>query len=288
MAGQLVQCPECQRSLKAPAAVQLPLRTSGFAIASVICALLLGLTFVGPGLAIVFGVVALVSIGRHRDRLTGAGYAVFGIVAGLLFLGLSVLAFFNAEFFVGLRTQLLLGKIDTSGPMEVVLANQGFAITRPTPHWGVAGPELTRNLGGNFALILVEPGKDSYLGVQAIGAQWLSARQYREQVIHQFEQEAQPNWQQSGQVQRLRGLQVRLLRTVQPPGPQGAAFRKAEEAVLDVRVLGQPLTYLIRVVKEVKNGRLYLLRAWCQRRRYEQMEPVFVQAMDSFRAVSQH
>lgn len=282
-AGRLVQCPECQDSVKAPITASVPLRTSGFAITSVICALLLGLTVIGPVLAVLFGVLGLISIARHRDRVTGAGYATFGIVAGLAFAGISVIAFTKAEVFEGMRTRLLLGKIDTTGPMEVVVSGDGIAITRPTVHWGVASLEVVKKLGGDYALVLIEPGQDSYLGVQAQPQNELTVAAYRDSVLEQFRSEAMPHWPNNDDV-KMRDFVLLSKRDVTMPGAAAAAFT-ATEAVFNVRLLQQPVTFQIRFLKETSTSRLFAIRAWCSRRRYEKMEPEFRKAMDSFRTV---
>src|SRR5260221_13020215 len=95
LAGQTVACPDCQEPIKAPAAQRPPLRTSALALASVICALVGAFTIVGTIAAVILGVVAVVTITRHRDRLAGLGFAAFGIVAGVLFTGLTIFAFSN-------------------------------------------------------------------------------------------------------------------------------------------------------------------------------------------------
>src|SRR5712692_2396843 len=86
-AGQTVHCPQCQRPVRAgrPAEVwglsraaqhggnrlkSVPrLRTSGFALASVILGVMLTFTVVGTVLAVILGLVALVHIARHRDHV---------------------------------------------------------------------------------------------------------------------------------------------------------------------------------------------------------------------------
>src|SRR5579872_7129048 len=87
LAGQEIACPECQQPLKAPAgaAHSQPVRTSGFALASLVLAVAGAFTIVGTLAAIVLGVVAVISIMRQRDRLAGLGYAIAGIVIGLIF-----------------------------------------------------------------------------------------------------------------------------------------------------------------------------------------------------------
>ena len=81
-AGQSHRLPRLCPALKVPPLRPPRLRTSGYALASVVLALVGAFTVVGTAVAAVLGVVALVSIARHRDRLSGAGYAVLGIVLG--------------------------------------------------------------------------------------------------------------------------------------------------------------------------------------------------------------
>src|SRR5262245_8864590 len=92
LAGQEVACPECQQPLKAPTLRTVPLRTSDYALASFILALIGAFTLVGTLAAVVLGVLGLVNVSRHRERVTGAGFAIFGIVAGSFFTVLTVTA----------------------------------------------------------------------------------------------------------------------------------------------------------------------------------------------------
>src|SRR6516164_3561812 len=84
-AGQVVGCPECHRSLKTPALVQGPLYTNGFAVASAVLALVGAFTIVLTAVAVMLGSVALVDIARNRGRSAGFGYALFGVLCGLVF-----------------------------------------------------------------------------------------------------------------------------------------------------------------------------------------------------------
>src|SRR5689334_10210143 len=81
-AGQGVSCPDCGAALVVPPLRPPQLRTSGYALASVVLALVGAFTLVGTAVAVALGAAGLVSIARHRDRLSGAGYAVLGIVLG--------------------------------------------------------------------------------------------------------------------------------------------------------------------------------------------------------------
>src|SRR5205807_497511 len=134
-AGQAVSCPECQGAVKAPLPERVPLRTSGYALASVILALVGAFTLVGSAVAVLLGVCGLVSISRNRGRLTGSAYAVFGIVAGVAFTSLTLFAYTAAEVFGvtdQVRERMVRGGVNRSGPREVVELDQGFAITRPS------------------------------------------------------------------------------------------------------------------------------------------------------------
>src|SRR5262245_28107264 len=98
-AGQTISCPDCHQSIQAPAIQAKSLRTSGFALASATMTLVLAFTGIGTLLAVLFGIVALRQISRHRDQVTGSGFAIFGIVGGTVFTILFVLAIIRTELF---------------------------------------------------------------------------------------------------------------------------------------------------------------------------------------------
>ncbi len=99
LAGQEVLCPECQQPIKAPALDRPPQVTSGWALASVVLALVGAFTVLGTVLAAVLGFYALLHIARNRQRVSGAGLAVFGICLGVLFTGLTVFALTTSDLF---------------------------------------------------------------------------------------------------------------------------------------------------------------------------------------------
>src|SRR5207245_166118 len=155
-AGQTVSCPECRNSVRVPAVTRRPLRTSTYALASVLLGVTLAFTVVGTIVAVILGCVGLVSIARNRGRVTGAGYAVFGIVWGVIFTGVTLMALTRGELFGldQLRQQILAGEVDLTGPMEVIREKDGFAITRPSGRWGVARESLLQRLNPNGSLLL--------------------------------------------------------------------------------------------------------------------------------------
>ncbi len=80
-------CNSCGASLIAYSspAQTTAIKTSGWAIASLVCAILSPLTcFISGLLAIIFGIVALVNINKSRGNLKGNGMAISGIVIPII------------------------------------------------------------------------------------------------------------------------------------------------------------------------------------------------------------
>lgn len=282
-ANQMVSCPECHEALKAPGAHRLPLRTSGYALASVIVALVFGFVpLFGPVLAVVLGLAGLVSISRHPDRVTGVGYAAAGIVIGLIFAGLSALAFTKVELFDQVRGHILGSQVDRAGPMEIVRDTDGFAITRPSPSWGVARPDMLKELNTGSVLTLVEPGKDAYMDVSIDWVGGRSIDQCRDDVVAGYREPGNDFF--GNRRGKFAKGEFKLRESHHLPALNGA---QVEEVILDGRVYGQAFTFLIRLVKDEGSGRLYVLRGWVHQRKFDTVKPDMVKAMDSFRLLAQ-
>jgi hypothetical protein len=284
-AGQTVSCPECHASLKAPVLRPGPLRTSGLAVASMVLALVGAFTFVGTLAAVLCGLAALVSIGRSGGRRAGVGFALFGIIAGVLFTGLTLFAYSTGELFgVGdqIRERRLGGLVDYSGPLEIVRPDPGFKITRPSEKWGVAKPELCREFQNTSSLLLVNPARDAYVDVSSLSAVGRGIDALRQDVIKSFEDDGHKGkvGQDDEDMRRVLGVKVRDSKRV-----ESAEGYEVGEVVLDVRLPGQTLTYLIHVVKKPRAARAYLVRSWTGRRRYPQEEADLRKVIDSFRIV---
>ncbi len=284
LAGQTVGCPECQASVAAPAITRQRPRTSGYALASSVLALVLAFTLVGTVVAVVLGFIGLVSIQRHRGQLAGTGYAVFGIVGGLLFTGVSALAFFKGELLGAgelVRSGFMGGEVERGGPLEVKRPADGYAITRPSTKWAVAKPELAQKLADNRNnLMLVNLARDAYLdvGVEALAFPDFDA--YRESVRGRFQEN---RVQADGEFRpRLSGLRVRHDKRL--ADKDGA---ERGEILLDVKVGGANLTFLVRMVHPRGSDNVYLIRAWTARRTFAELEPEIRRALDSFRLLAE-
>jgi hypothetical protein len=297
LAGQEVSCPECGQPLKAPALQASPVQTSALAIASAVLALAGAFTVVGTLAAVVLGALALVSIARHRDRLAGAGLAVFGIVAGCVLTPLMVLALTTSELFgLGgwLREKTMADQIDTSGPLEIVEAAQGFAITRPSEKWGQAtghalDDPVLAGLQKDRDLLLVQPARNAFVDVRVVrNSKGLTVDSCQPEVLRELEsvpdnpfqewdEEDVPQPRRPGRPGRASTAQVETSRDI--PALDGAAGR---EMVVDIHRAGQAWRFLVRFYK--KPGRpLYITRAYTQKRNFRRVEGELRQALDSFR-----
>lgn len=267
--GRVVHCPECDSPVTVPARAGTPVRTSGLALASVVVGIVGLFTVVLTVVALVLGVVALLVISRRREQVAGTGYAVFGIVLGLVFTPLSLFAYSKAELFEDLRERVLARDLDRSGPLEVVRPADGFAITRPSAKWGIMqGP----NAEGK--VMLAHPAKDCAVAVFVNDVpRWQTLEQCRDELIQGFRQQAN----NPGQA-RTSDFQLKYHKRL----PDQAGL-EAEEVCVNLRIFGNRLTYLARVLKQRSGGRAYILMGWAMGRRFAQVEPELRQAQDSFR-----
>jgi hypothetical protein len=290
MAGQEVACPECQQPVKVPARDRLPPRTSGYALASVVLALV-GAFTPATALAVLLGLVALVHVSRNRERVTGAGFAVFGIVLGLAFGTLTLFAFSNGEVFnpgAWVRQRSLQGQVDTDGPLEVVVADSGFALTRPSVKWGqvpaghLDDPALAV-AQKDLDLLLVQPARYAFLDARRDASNaLLGLDQWQTKVLEPFrppavrrpfappDDEGVPRLPTRAQVRENRRL----------PAADGVQGR---EMVLDVQALGQHWTYLVRLLRKGNTGPVYVVRAYSRARDFPRVEDDLRRGLDSFR-----
>ncbi len=294
LAGQEVSCPECQQPLKAPALQALPVRTSALAIASAVLALAGAFTVVGTLAAVGLGVAALVSIARHRDRLAGAGLAIFGIVAGCALTPLMLLALTTSELFgVGgwFREKVLADQIDTSGPLEVV--EKDFAITRPSEKWGQATANalddpILAGLQKDRDLLLVQPARNAFVDVRVVrNSKGVTIEGCRLEVLKELESVRDNPFQDGADDEDFpQPRRPGRPSTVKPLGPEpelpaldGAQGR---EMTVDVHRAGQAWRFLVHYYK--KPGKpLYIVRAYTQKRNFRRVEGELRQALDSFR-----
>jgi hypothetical protein len=291
LAGQEVACPECQQPIKVPARHKVPPRTSAWALASVVVALV-GAFTPASLVAVGLGVAALVSIARHRERVTGAGFAVFGIVLGGTF---ALLTWFSLGLNVGgwVRERTLAPQLDTRGPLEVVQPGKGFAITRPSEKWGQAlGGRLDDVVVGglqkDLALLLVQPAHFAFVDVRVErGAALQSLEQWQDEILHELEppaRRARPRgFPPDDDEDNFPALHQRA-QLVQNHRLEEAG-REGREMLVDVQRGGQQWRLLIRLYRKGA-GPVYVVRGYSAQRRFAALRAELCQALDSFRILN--
>jgi hypothetical protein len=289
LAGQEVACPECQTPVKVPARDATPRRTSGYALASLVLALMGAFTpFTAVALAL--GIIGLVHVARYKDRLTGAGFAVAGIVLSLVFGGLTLFAFSSGELF-GLggwvRGRTLAPYVQTDGPLEITDAAGGFSITRPSEKWGridpnhVDDPVVSRFHEPN-ALMLVHPGEFAFLDVHSIRED-KPLMVVADDILAAFH----PPRRQVGRFpfqedddDFLLPARATLKQKTVLPEKDGVEQCEME---LDLRYLHQQWHYIIRLYRQHGQGVVYVARGYTRSSRFNQVEDQLRRALDSFR-----
>jgi hypothetical protein len=284
-AGQEVHCPDCQQKLQAPglSGPAAARRTSDWALASMVLALLGAFTVIGTVIAVLCGVVALVLIGRYRDRVSGAGFAMFGIIAGLVFTTLTVFALASGDLFglgAMMRERNFADQIDRSGPDEVLRPNQGFAMTRPSRKWGVAigntveDPFFAILQGGQGPpdLLLVQPTIYAFVDVHRFSGQVRSLTQLKDYVEDDLLRAAGGRRNEPFRIDKVEVTQSREL-----PGDVG----QAREVEVDVKCGGQSWKMIVRHY-QIDAGRAFLVRAYTQKRFFEKNKAELLKALDSF------
>jgi hypothetical protein len=303
LAGQEIACPECQAPLKAPAVAESkPVRTSACALASLVLAVVGAFTIIGTLAAIVCGAAGVVTVLRNRGRVAGLGYAVAGIVLGVVFTVLTAFAFSAVEpfgFTGWAREKNMAQFVDATGPLEVVMPN--WAITRPTEKWGVARNGVVNDAvaetfleGVAPDLVLVQIKNYAFIDVREdANPNGLTIDQFQRKLVEEY-QAHEPNLfdddeprnprNRGGKFMSLSNVKLRRSRVV-TGGPDNCEGRELE---MDVRAAGQAWSLTVRLYKGTgarANGKVYVLRAYTPQRFLNTNRPDFDKALDSFRLV---
>lgn len=279
LAGQEVLCPECQQPLKAPARERPPQVTSGWALASVTLALIGAFTVLGTIAAVLVGLIALVRISRQRERVVGVGFALCGIFLGVLFTAVTLFALSAADVFgleTWMRERTMTQKVDTSGPLEIVQAAAGFAITRPTEKWGQVQNNqsvdpIVGDLQSHLDLLLMQVSRHAYIDVQAIpGGKFRTLDQCEQDILSEF-RGPQPQFGHFREDEDDGWADLRVkVQSSRRLEPKDGMERR--EVVLEAHRAGKPWHFLIRLYRRGQ-GRIFVVRAYAPRRRLNEIEP---------------
>jgi hypothetical protein len=287
-AGKTVNCPDCQKGLSVPRPEKTGLQTSGFALASIVLAVTGAFTLVGTLLAVLFGALALRDLARRPEEVTGRRYAVAGIVLGVIFTALTTFALTPAGL-LGLNHLMAraqwAGKLDYSGPEEIVLSRERYAITRPSPNWGVRRPqregqERVEDEHILDDLVLINLDEDACLlcRPETVGGE-SDIEQCRKEAVRKF---AETDWTGLFGGKTVPGRTGRIEEGV-PKRLKDIGTAEITEVRVDKSMAGQTRRFLIRVIKD--GGRVFVLMGGSSRNNFDQVEPEIRKAMDSFRIV---
>jgi hypothetical protein len=306
LAGQSVACPECQEPLKAPGLQRPIVRTSGFALASFLLAIVGALTVVGTVAAVVLGLIAVVRILRDREHIAGLGFASFGVGLGLAFTAITLWAISSGELFgfgaTLRRTQMAdqLDPVDLKAPLEI--QENGFSLTRPTAKWARAKKGfqylLVQPLLRNDALLLlVQPDLYAFIDVQSEANNRLGPA-VEDFILNRLKQDPTQPALDKDKVKsppKFGGIgndddppeisRVTKVTAVGTPKslPTSAGVRQANEMTAEVTVDGKRWTVLVRTY-QMTSGRLFIVRAFAETSRFARVKDELVRALDSFKA----
>jgi hypothetical protein len=292
-AGQQIHCPDCQRPLQAPAAPTpaTTRRTSGLALCSLLLALVGAFTILGTVVAVLLGVAALLQIANRPDRLAGRGYALAGIVLGVVLTAGTLFAVTSVELF-GLTSVVSgahwTGKLDFDGPMEIVRTREGFAVKRPSEKWGVYKHKTSGAADNDPAefvwrdLLLVLPSEDAVVLCFAVRLtprdKGLGIEGCTDKALVILKEEDKLGLFVKGS----KGTWPAPTVTKRPPSDDGLERRELQ---IDRRSGGEDKTFLIRVYKRRGDDRFFVLVAGARRTQFSRLEPQLREVLDSFRVL---
>jgi len=264
-----------------------PAQKSGYAVASLILALVGAFTLVGTLAAIICGAMALGQIRRSPQEIGGKRFAQVGILLGIVFSLITLVCLSTTEF---LRLDGLLRSIEWAGKIEylrdaLVPINQSdgmdlgrsASIKLPSPSWGrCTFKEFDAPKEKTDDLVLVNLWDDAYL---VCLNKWIEPGQ----TLEVCRQEGQERFLQSELVNKILGRS-----SVNSPPPTGHdRDRKqipgtdTQEFLFDMRLGGMDWTFIIRVFRD--GTRLDIVAGGTRKNRLARLQPEIMKALDSYK-----
>jgi Domain of unknown function (DUF4190) len=294
-AGQTVYCPDCQRALQAPQSSpenkhSATLRTSGFALASLTLALVGAFTLLGTVAAVVLGVIALAQIARQSDRVAGKGYAIAGIVVGLVMTSGTILALQNIELFAlsnVINDAQWTGKLEYGGSLEVERA--GFSIKRPSDRWGVYKREskpgsYQQYTSAELVLVLASEDIAVLCFTETVSQDWSleTCRQEAEAKLRKnyYDGLFKKNTATEGDSM---GVPKTKRPTDRKPEMPGVDWVEME---VDKKVGNEVKTLLIHVYKPKDRNTMFIVVGATRKGNFERVQPQIREVMNSFKILN--
>jgi hypothetical protein len=278
-AGKIITCPDCDKQLSTAPEQVWAARTSGYAIASLIFALVGPFTLIAPLLAIACGAFALSHITRQPEAVGGKRFALAGIILGSLFAILSLAAYLSPEVLRvdGLFRLIEFGKkLEYPSDLEIKIGSDEevlkFVITRPNRSWGKAQGD---------DLILVQPWNDAC--VVCVNERYDQTGEESEIVLQRgldlfLESDlAKSIWDATNKKDEDRP-KFREPKTIESPD----ASMQIYEMLVDLSKVQPPRTFLVRVVK-MDGRKLFVVAGGTRQSRFARMEPELRQIVESYK-----
>jgi hypothetical protein len=137
-------------------------------------------------------------------------------------------------------------------------------------------------MGADDDLLLANPAHNVFVEVALRDAGKQTLDQFREHFLDNYRDDRPAGGKKNvADPAHFSDFHLREVRRLPPL--HGA---EVTEALFDVKHARQSLSYRIRFVKPRAGTTVYLLVAWTQRRRLEQVEPEVQAALDSFRLLA--
>jgi hypothetical protein len=288
-AGQTITCPDCQKPLSIPEPEMITVRTSGFALTSLILAIVGAFTILATVAAVVFGLLALWHIRRYPRRITGERYAVAGIVLGGVFTLMSIFLY-AAPHLMGidflLRKSQWLGRLHYPPELEINRSREGYTIKRPSTTWGVLRDEQKYATDQFQHLLMVQPAKSAFVFclVEEVGPtrDWI---RFKEIALNRLKAMELDNGRIQFDLERV-DINYPDFKTIKNADN---GFLQAQEMVVVKKYRGKEKTYLVRLILndapiDAQNRKLlYIVAAGTDTAQFEEMQEEFRQALESYR-----
>jgi hypothetical protein len=273
--GQTIACPDCHKSLTVTPPPPPARRTSGLAVASLLLAVIGAFTVVGTLAAMALGAIAYRRIPK-QPGVTGQDYAKAGIILGGVFTVLAVLAYSTSNL-LGvdgfLRQYVWSGKLKF--PPELLVAKPDpslrvYSLQRPSQRWGVLDPLPVTGKNSDRAMF-VNLRDDAHV-------LWLHDTVHPEDDAFSLRARAVQVFSTSDLVQMIGRLtaepETLKERDVHEDG-------RAQEFLLDAVLGGIERTFLFQLKPE--GDRLNVLVGGARKQRFERLQPVLRQTLESFK-----
>jgi hypothetical protein len=282
-AGQVIRCPDCHKELVLTPKTPQPLKTSGYALASVLLALIGAFTLIGPLLAMVCAWISLRHQARYPDQVGGKKYAHAGLILGGLFTLVSLAAFLSPEVLGvdGLFREIeWASKLDYPSELHFLKENK-FSITRPNSSWG-----FYRHLGKNASpdryddLILVKPRQDAQVACLTIDLH--DPEEPDDQLEHGLREFLSSELVDL--IGNFRGKTPNLSPKIRDKkkldSPKGTLI---QEMLIDLNLGGYPRTFILRIIKVDGLFKLIVVAAGTRQQRFARLEPELRKIVESYK-----